>query len=185
MQKQAPCWAKARTRVSGRGSASAPHYLARIMLPYVFGTVNVEELIRLANAFIRNMCKDTPFWEEFPLFEIAGLDPWTEPRLVEVTEFCCVLRTLPLATREHFFDFVSRSDTRVNRKPSVGKGLDCTTRIAEKSLSIEPRVRNSFGLQPNPIWHLQFTSQKSQHCQNVPHTDLGFAICFPVRAVPN
>jgi hypothetical protein len=32
---------------------------------------------------------------------------------------------------------------------------------------------------------LQFTSQKSQHRQNVPHTDLGLAICFYVRTVPN
>ncbi len=93
-------------------ASDAPHYLATAMLPYVFKTVDLEELARRANAFIRHMRKDTPFWEDFPLFKAAGLDPWAEPRPDEVREFCRVLRTLPLATREHLFDFASRSDTR-------------------------------------------------------------------------
>jgi len=115
-------------------ASDAPRYLATVMLPYVFKTVDLEELIRRANAFIRHMRKDTPFWEDFPLFKPGGLDPWTEPRPEEVTEFCRVLRTLPLATREHLIDFASRSDRRAS---SGSQPVDQATSYGTRKRGIE------------------------------------------------
>jgi hypothetical protein len=115
-------------------ASDAPHYLATVMLPYVFKTVEVEELIRRANGFIRHMRKDSPFWEDFPLFKPAGLDPWNEPRPEEATGFCRVLRTLPLATRDHLFDFASLSDRRAS---SGSQPLDQATSYGTRKRGID------------------------------------------------
>ncbi len=99
-------------------AGDAARYLATVMLPYVFKTIDEAELITRANWFIRHMRKDTPFWQDFPLFEPSAFDSWTQARPKEVTEFCQILRTLPLATRKRFFDIPSPNDTRQQREAS-------------------------------------------------------------------
>jgi hypothetical protein len=93
-------------------ASDAPHYVATVMLPHVFEVIHPEMLGNRANAFIRKMRKDTPFWEDFPLFNTEVLDPWRLPRPQAVAAFCRSFERLPLAGRAHFLDFASRSDKR-------------------------------------------------------------------------
>ena len=73
-------------------ASDAPRYLATVMIPHCFQPVGVEQLAKRANAFIREMRKDTPFWEDFPLFRIGESPPWPSPPDPAAQGFCAALR---------------------------------------------------------------------------------------------
>jgi hypothetical protein len=88
-------------------ASDAPRYLATVMMPHGFQPAGVEQLAKRANAFIREMRKDTPFWEDFPLFRVGESPPWPSPPDPAAQGFCAELRLLPLGSRSHFFDAVA------------------------------------------------------------------------------
>lgn len=98
-------------------ASDAPRYLATVMVPHRFETTGAELLAKQANTFIRTMRKDTPFWEDFPLFRIDAPSPWQSPPDPAIDAFCAALRALPLGSRSHFFDAIPPL-----RSGNVGEG---------------------------------------------------------------
>ncbi len=115
-------------------ASDAPRYVATIMLPHELEVLDIESLIKRANVFIRMMRKDTPFWEDFPLFKADALLPWNIPRVATVLEFCQTLRKLPHGSRCHFMDAVSRADTRA---ASGAQALEQATSYATRKRGLD------------------------------------------------
>lgn len=57
-----------------------------------------------ANRFIRDMRKDTPYWEEFPLYPEIDLDGWSQP----ATPLGVRLQSLPPLTRAHVLNLAEK-----------------------------------------------------------------------------
>jgi hypothetical protein len=108
--------------------SDAPRYLAALMFPYRFEPVGLEHLAGRANAFIREMRKDTPFWEDIPLFKVDDVRAWDAPRSVSVEQFSAALQSVPLGSRAHFFDLASRQSWEVGAPRALDRATSYATR---------------------------------------------------------
>ncbi len=115
-------------------ASDAPRFLATVMIPHCFQPVEVEQLAKRANAFIRKMREDTPFWEDFPLFRVGESLPWPVPPHPAAQKFCAALRWLPLGSRSHFFDAAASA---LSRKSGGQQALDKTTSYRTRKRGVD------------------------------------------------
>ena len=81
-----------------------PRYLAAVMLARAVRFQGMAELRRRAAAFVADMLKDTPFWENWSLPDPAVLESVTPPSETDDGVFRAVLGRLPLGARAHAID---------------------------------------------------------------------------------
>lgn len=79
--------------------------LAKVLSVYSFNInlANFELLVDKANRFIKKMRRDTPYWKEFPLYNIADLQENYSLNLQ--TDLINKLQSLSIGERLYFFDF--------------------------------------------------------------------------------
>ena len=81
-----------------------PRYLAAVMLARAVRFHGAAELRDRAAAFVADMVKDTPFWENWPLPDPAALESLTPPSDEEDGTLRASLAALPLGARAHAMD---------------------------------------------------------------------------------